>query len=140
MLSDCSYANASVHNCHQGEEAGVICTSETWVSGWSGTSLICTPWDLCSALRVFISTMFHRITIRLKVFVFHTQNIPYLNLDKTCVEGQLYLVGGDDISRGRVHYCYEGVWYSLCGDEWSGEESRVVCQTLGYDTSIYGTT
>lgn len=73
------------------------------------------------------------------MFVFHTQNTPYLNLDKTCVEGQLYLVGGDDISRGRVQYCYEGVWYSLCGDEWSGEESRVVCQTLGYDTSIYGT-
>lgn len=73
------------------------------------------------------------------MFVFHRQNIPYLNLDKSCVEGQLYLVEGDDISRGRVQYCYEGVCYSLCGDEWNGEESRVVCQTLGYDTSIYGT-
>ena len=47
-------------------------------------------------------------------------------------------MGGDDLSRGRVQYCYNGTWYSVCADDWnmSGEETRAVCETLGYDTSF----
>ena len=46
----------------------------------------------------------------------------------------LHLVGGDDVSRGRVVYCYEGTWYSLCADGWDeqGNETRVICSSLGY--------
>ena len=58
--------------------------------------------------------------------------------DVTCEEGRLHLVGGDDLSRGRVQYCYSGTWYSVCADDWnmSGEETRAVCETLDYDTSF----
>ncbi|CAI8040135.1 Deleted in malignant brain tumors 1 protein [Geodia barretti] len=57
----------------------------------------------------------------------------------TCIEGAVHLVGGDDVSRGRVAYCYNGTWYSVCASDWdtTGEEARVVCETLGYDTSYY---
>ena len=60
----------------------------------------------------------------------------------TCVEGAIHLVGGDGISRGRVLYCYQGIWYSLCSDNWdtTGEEARVLCHSLGYDTSHYSKT
>ena len=60
--------------------------------------------------------------------------------DDTCEEGTVHLVGSDAVSRGRVLYCYQGTWYSLCRDGWNttGEEARVVCQTIGYDTSRYG--
>ena len=60
--------------------------------------------------------------------------------DDTCEEGTVQLVGSDDISRGRVLYCYEGTWYSLCRDNWNttGKEARFLCQTIGYDTSRYG--
>ena len=53
----------------------------------------------------------------------------------TCTEGTIHLVGGDDISRGRVEYCYDGTWYSVCANDWdtTGEEARVVCETLGYN-------
>ena len=60
--------------------------------------------------------------------------------DGTCDEGTVHLVGSDDVSRGRAIYCHNGTWHSLCRDHWNstGEEARVLCQTLGYDTSRYG--
>ena len=53
----------------------------------------------------------------------------------TCEDGTVHLVGGNDVSRGRVEYCYEGTWYSVCASDWedNGEEARVVCSTLGYN-------
>jgi hypothetical protein len=58
---------------------------------------------------------------------------------ETCNEGAVHLVGGDDESRGRVLFCYNGAWYSVCADGWdtTGDEARVVCETLGYNTSNY---
>ena len=60
--------------------------------------------------------------------------------DITCDEGAVHLVGGDDVSRGRVLYCYNGTWYSLCSDNWdtTGMETKVLCQSAGYNTSDYG--
>ena len=58
--------------------------------------------------------------------------------DNTCEHGTVHLVGSDDISRGRVEHCYEGSWYSVCATDWGEEEVRVVCETLGYSTEIYG--
>ena len=52
--------------------------------------------------------------------------------DVTCEDGTVHLVGGDVISRGRVEYCYDGSWYSICADDWNEEEARVVCNMLGY--------
>ena len=55
------------------------------------------------------------------------------------MEGSVYLLGGDG-SRGRVQYCNDGTWHSVCADDWdsTGIEARVVCQSAGYDTSGYG--
>ena len=55
------------------------------------------------------------------------------------MDGTVHLVGGDSISRGRVPYCHGGSWYSLCTDNWreAGEEARLICQSLGYNTSLY---
>ena len=49
-------------------------------------------------------------------------------------------MGGDDLSRGRVQYCFNGSWYSVCADDWNttGDEAGAICHTLGYDTSLYG--
>ena len=59
---------------------------------------------------------------------------PHINVDTTCEDGTVHLVGGDDVSRGRVEYCYQGFWYSVCVSGWdeSGEEARVICSSLGY--------
>ena len=55
----------------------------------------------------------------------------------TCDSGTVHLVGGDVISWGRVEYCYDGSWYSVCASDLSDEEARVICNTLGYNTD-YG--
>ena len=64
-----------------------------------------------------------------------TCNICLYIEDATCEDGTVHLVGGNDVSRGRVEYCYEGTWYSVCASDWedNGEEARVVCSTLGYN-------
>ena len=50
-----------------------------------------------------------------------------------CEDGTIHLVGGDHISRGRVEFCYDGRWYSICATDWGAEQTRVVCKTLrGY--------
>ena len=60
--------------------------------------------------------------------------LPSITIDTTCEDGTVHLVGGDDVSRGRVEYCYQGAWYSVCASGWdeSGEEARVICSSLGY--------
>ena len=55
--------------------------------------------------------------------------------DVTCESGRVRLVGGDTLSRGRVEYCYDGSWYSVCASDLDEEGVRVVCNTLGYDTT-----
>ena len=56
--------------------------------------------------------------------------------DKSCVEGTVHLVGSDHVSKGRVEYCYNGMWYSVCADGWSatGNEAGVICNTMGFTT------
>ena len=46
----------------------------------------------------------------------------------------MHLVGGDDVLRGRVEYCYQGTWYSVCASDWDerGNEARVICTSLGF--------
>ena len=58
--------------------------------------------------------------------------------DATCESGRVHLVGGDAISRGRVEYCYDGSWYSVCASDLDEEGARVICNTLGYDTTDHG--
>ena len=53
--------------------------------------------------------------------------------DVTCESGRVHLVGGDAVSRGRVEYCYDGSWYSVCASDLDEEGARVICNTLGTD-------
>ena len=66
----------------------------------------------------------------------------YIFQDVTCEEGTVHLVGGDDMSRGRVLYCYNGTWYSVCSDDWNttGDEARMFCAAAGHDSPRYGKT
>ena len=42
---------------------------------------------------------------------------------------------GEDQLEGRLEVCYSGRWGNVGGDEWTENNTRVVCNSLGYDFS-----
>lgn len=49
-----------------------------------------------------------------------------------CSTGELRLRGGSTQYEGRVEMCYNGLWGSICQNDWSINEAHVVCNQLGY--------
>lgn len=67
------------------------------------------------------------------LYQFHHVDHDNVHLE-SCTEGTVALVGGNGDDMGRVEYCYQGQWYTVCADDFevTGEEARVICQSLGH--------
>ena len=51
------------------------------------------------------------------------------------LDGRIRLVDGDSPLRGRLEVHYQGVWGTVCGDNWRSVNSDIVCQQLGYQSA-----
>ena len=49
----------------------------------------------------------------------------------TCCDGSVRL-SGTVSNEGRVELCVSGQWKTVCDNNWSMNEARVVCRQLGY--------
>ena len=49
--------------------------------------------------------------------------------------GPVRLVGGNWSGEGRVEIYYNGIWGSVCDDDWDINDAQVVCRSLGYSNA-----
>ena len=50
-----------------------------------------------------------------------------------CTDGEVRLDEGETAWEGRVELCMNGRWGTVGGNKWNQINSRVVCNSLGYD-------
>lgn len=52
-----------------------------------------------------------------------------------CTSGQVRLVGGSVANEGRVEFCQNGNWGTVCDDFWGVQDAQVVCRQLNYSSA-----
>ena len=56
----------------------------------------------------------------------------YSSLSVSCNDSEVRLVNGNNDLEGRVEICMDNAWGTVCDDNWSSEDSSVVCRQLGF--------
>ena len=76
----------------------------------------------CVAVYELTSSLLYHITI---IFC-----ICHISL--VCTEKEIRLYRENDEKSGIIEVCYEGVWGSVCDDDWGNKDANVACKQLGF--------
>ena len=69
-----------------------------------------------------------------KAFIYKV--IILVATEPECNETDIQLVDGAEANIGRVEICLNGVWGSVCDDNWDVRDAQVVCRQLGYNGGV----
>ena len=58
----------------------------------------------------------------------------FFHAEPQCNDTDVRLVGGSSSNEGRVEYCDNGIWKTVCDTNWRAMNARVVCRQLGLPT------
>lgn len=51
----------------------------------------------------------------------------------SCLDGAVRLRNGNNDLEGRLEICINNAWGTVCEDEFTSDEARIVCSNLGFD-------
>ena len=58
-------------------------------------------------------------------------------IERECNDTEVQLVDSQSPYDGRVEICIDGVWQTVCDDNWDKRDAAVVCRQLGYNGSKF---
>ena len=50
--------------------------------------------------------------------------------ERACSDGDIRLAHGNSSYEGRVEVCVEGVWGTVCDEQWTTRDAEVICNQL----------
>lgn len=127
-ILDCSTSTSGVNSCTHAQDAGVRCGN------------VPTQRSLLGRAKFHIEGKFSSSVWQ--DFVEPHRTNPFMVLIVVCIlllsgcrEGNVRLIGGSTAREGRVEFCLNSMWGTVCGNGWDRVDASIVCRQLGFSSA-----